>query len=155
MSSRYFEDVTIGDRFSAASRTLTEADFLDFARISGDYTPLHIDNEFAKKSIFGERIAHGLLTASATVGLLSGVPLFTTTVIAVTQMTIRFFAPVHAGDTIHAEQVINGKKSLEGRDGGLVTLGVKVINQNGIEVLAMSYDILVRKRDVDKRSSDH
>ena len=64
MKEKYFEDLKIGEHFETPRRTVTEADIVNFAGISGDYNPLHIDEEFAKKTRFGARIAHGVLTLS-------------------------------------------------------------------------------------------
>ena len=66
MSQRYFEDFTIGDRFGSPSKTLTDAHFLFFAGMTGDAHPLHYDDEYAKRTRFGRRLAHGLLLTSMT-----------------------------------------------------------------------------------------
>ena len=60
----YFEDFQVGQRFTTPARTVTEADVVNFAGVSGDYNPIHTDAEFAKNTPFGQRIAHGLYTAS-------------------------------------------------------------------------------------------
>ena len=62
--AHYYEDFSIGDEFTSPGRTVTETDVSVFAGLSGDYNPLHTDEEFAKETIFGTRIAHGLLGLS-------------------------------------------------------------------------------------------
>ena len=57
----FFEDFTVGDRFGSPSKTLTDAHFMFFAGMTGDAHPLHYDDEYAKKTRFGRRLAHGLL----------------------------------------------------------------------------------------------
>ncbi len=94
-----FEAFRVGDR-ATFSKTIGEADILLFAAVSGDNYPLHVDEEYAKTTRFGRRIAHGLLTASllsATNGMLLQKP----GGISLTQ-TLRFLKPVYAGDTITA-----------------------------------------------------
>ena len=62
MEKLYFEDYTLGERFVSPARTITEADIINFASLTGDWHPLHTDVEYAKSTPFGERIAHGMLT---------------------------------------------------------------------------------------------
>ena len=62
--AKYFEEWEIGKVYESTSRTITETDIVIFAGLSGDYNPLHTDEEFAKKSIFGTRVAHGFLVLS-------------------------------------------------------------------------------------------
>jgi acyl dehydratase len=61
---RYFEEFAVGDKVTSQGRTITESDIMTFAGFSGDYNPIHIDAEFSKTGLFGERIAHGLLVLS-------------------------------------------------------------------------------------------
>ena len=67
----YYEDVEVGFRFTSGSRTVTEADVLDFAGLTGDSNPLHVDAEYAAASLFGQRVAHGSLVLSFAVALLA------------------------------------------------------------------------------------
>src|SRR2546430_16471010 len=66
---RYFDDIELGEEYVSPGRTVTEADIVIFAGLSGDYNVLHTDAEFMKQSIFGERIAHGLLGLAIQAGL--------------------------------------------------------------------------------------
>jgi acyl dehydratase len=68
-TGQYYEEFEIGDTHVSQGRTITEADVATFAGLSGDYNPLHTDAEFAKTTIFGERIAHGMLTVAMSTGL--------------------------------------------------------------------------------------
>ncbi len=65
----YFEEFTVGDSLITAGRTITEADIVKFAALSGDWTTIHTDAEYAKGMMFGERIAHGALVLSIAIGL--------------------------------------------------------------------------------------
>lgn len=83
------------------SRTITETDIVNFAGISGDFYPLHTSEEFAKNTVFGRRVAHGLLTLSATSGLWTSSKLFKNSIIAFYGISrIQFMKPVFPGDTI-------------------------------------------------------
>ncbi len=108
----YFEDMEIGDKVVSVGRTITEADIVSFAGLTGDYNTLHTDAEFAKGSIAGQRLAHGMLPLTYSSGL------FTRTsynqammaqMAALTEINWKFKKPVLIGDTIHVEQeVIDG-----------------------------------------------
>src|ERR1700732_1547974 len=69
-SPRYFDDLQVGQEFITAGRTVTETDIQMFAMLSGDWSPIHTDDEFAQKSIFGRRVAHGPLGIVISVGLM-------------------------------------------------------------------------------------
>src|SRR2546428_13390287 len=71
---RYFDDIQVGEEYESPGRTVTEADIVLFAGLSGDYNVLHTDAEFMKQSIFGERIAHGLLGLAIQAGLFTRAP---------------------------------------------------------------------------------
>ena len=73
--TKYFEDLNVGDRTTSAARTVTEADIVNFAGLSGDYNPIHIDETFAENSPFKQRIAHGLLVLSIASGLFTNTDL--------------------------------------------------------------------------------
>src|SRR5438552_8752467 len=71
---RYFDDIELGEEYESPGRTVTEADIVIFAGLSGDYNVLHTDAEIMKQSIFGERIAHGLLGLTMQAGLVTPAP---------------------------------------------------------------------------------
>ena len=92
-----FADLAIGMTFST-SRKVTEQDVADFARVSGDFNPIHMDEEYAKASVFGTRVAHGALTASYVSAIL-GNDLPGPGAIFM-DMTMSFKRPVRIGDTV-------------------------------------------------------
>lgn len=128
---RYFEEFTVGERFVTRARTITEADMVAFAGLTGDYNPLHVDAEFAKKTIYGERIAHGLLGLSYAVGLAATLGLTEGTVIAFLGLTWSFTKPIKIGDTIHVEQTVKSLRETKKPDRGIVVFETRVINQRG------------------------
>jgi len=143
---RYFEEFTVGERFVTLRRTITEADIVSFAALTGDYNPLHIDAEFGKETQFGERIAHGMLGASYSVGLIAGLGLTEGTVIAIVHMKWDFTAPIRIGDTIHVEQTVKSVRKTRKRDRGMITFNVNVINQRGEVVQKGERSLLVTRK---------
>ena len=125
----YFEEFSVGDTVTSAARTITEADIVGFAALSGDWNAIHVDAEFAKSQMFGERIAHGLLGLSIASGLAVRLGFIEDTVIAFMGLDWKFRAPIKIGDTIHMRAQIAEKKPMPRLGGGLVTLNVEVLNQ--------------------------
>ncbi len=129
---QYYEDIQIGNRTVTRGRTITEADIVNFAGLSGDWHPLHTDAEYAKSLPFGERISHGLLVLSVASGLM---PLNDLAIIAFYGMDkVRFTAPVKIGDTIHVEAEVVEKQE-KGDSGGVVSLKQSVKNQRDEDVI--------------------
>jgi acyl dehydratase len=147
---RYFEEFTVGERFVTRGRTITEADVVAFAALTGDYNPLHVDAEFGKTTQFGERIAHGMLGASYTVGLLAALGLTEGTVVAIVHMTLDFTAPIKIGDTIHVDQTVKSMRETKKTDRGIIIFEVKLINQRG-EVVQKGERTLLVSRKPDQR----
>lgn len=145
MSQRYFDDFTIGDRFKSPGRTLTDAHFLFFAGLTGDDHPIHYDDEYAKKTRFGKRLAHGLLLTSLTaVGASTLSPIIEESIVAFVEQRTRFLAPVFIGDTLYPEHEVVGLERK--RSAGLLTLRVALKNQRGETVLEGEHKYLIAYR---------
>ena len=99
----YLEDFEIGKCYESVGRTITEADVVNFAGVSGDFNPLHMDDEFAKNNMFGKRVAHGALGLIISTGLSNQMGIFEGTTIAFLEMTAKYLAPLCIGDTVHLE----------------------------------------------------
>ena len=140
----YFEEFNVGDTVSSAARTITEADIVSFAALSGDWNAIHVDAEFAKGSMFGERIAHGLLGLSIASGLAVRLGFIEDTVIAFMGLDWKFRAPIKIGDTIHMLAQIAEKKPMPRLGGGLVTLNVEVLNQRGETTQKGTWSMLMK-----------
>jgi len=95
----YFEDLTIG-MSATVSRTMTETDLRNFSGVSGDTNPMHLNEEYAKSTVFGGCIVHGMLTASL-ISAAIGTKLPGPGVIYMSQ-SLKFLAPVRVGDTVYA-----------------------------------------------------
>ncbi len=126
-----FDSITVGDRISTSRRTITEADIVAFAGISGDFNPLHMDEEFARDHTpYGRRIAHGMLGASVTTGLRSEYDDWD--VLAFLECTRQFKGPIFPQDTIHAEYEVTEKRPSRSRPGtGIVVIAVRLVKQDG------------------------
>jgi acyl dehydratase len=137
----HFEDIEVGDSWTSPARTVTEADVVNFAGLTGDYTPLHIDHEYAKKSPYGRPIAHGLLGLSLMAGLSSGHPnVHTAALIRVNDW--KFLRPIFLGDTIHVVTEVM-EKLVTGRKRGKVRWRRQLINQQGDVVQEGELETLV------------
>jgi acyl dehydratase len=143
MPDRYFDEIEIGQKWVMKGRTLTEADVVNFAYLSGDWHSIHTDEEYAAKATFGQRIAHGFLVLSVATGM---VPAEAETVLALYGVDrLRFTAPVFIGDTVHLEMVAEEKKERD--DGtGVVSFDFRMVNQRGAPVIVCLYKLWMRKR---------
>ena len=145
MQSMYYEDFEIGAKFTTAGRTIEQSDINLFAGLSGDHHQLHTNDEYAKKAIFGRRVAHGILTLAVTSGLIFRSGIFEETGLGHLGSTEKYLKPVFPGDSIHAEIEIVAKKPMgEGR--GKITARVDTKNQNDDIVLTQEINILDRCR---------
>jgi acyl dehydratase len=131
-----FEALEVGQEFTTRGRTVTEADVVAFAALTGDWHPQHSDAEWASTSPFGERIAHGMLVISLAAGLL---PFDPERVVALRRVSdATFKRPVRFGDTLRVE----GRIAELSEEAGLVTFAWKVLNQEGQVVCRARVDVL-------------
>lgn len=142
----YFEEFAVGDSITTAARTITETDIVNFAALSGDWNPIHVDAEFAKQGMFGERIAHGLLGLSIGVGLAVQMGFITETVIAFMGLEWKFRAVIKIGDTIHVRADVAEMKAVPRLGGGIVTFNVEVLNQRGEATQKGTWTMLMKMR---------
>jgi len=146
MRGMYWEEWDIGAEFESPARTVTEADIVAFAGLSGDYNPLHINEEHCKKTIFGSRIAHGPLVYAIAAGLLFQLHLYDDTLIAFLGFeNLRFTKPVKPGDTIHARIKVLEKRETSNADRGVMKRQLQVLNQRG-EVVQEGIQAFLLKR---------
>jgi acyl dehydratase len=143
---QYFEDIQLGDEYVSPGRTITEADIVAFAGLSGDYNVLHTDAEYMKTSIFGERIAHGLLGLSISSGLGSRAIVRPFATIAFLGLRWRFKGPIKIGDTIKVRMRVSDKKETSKPDRGIVTLQRSVLNQRGEVVQEGDTELMIERR---------
>jgi acyl dehydratase len=136
-----FQELAPGDRFSTGTRTVRESDILEFAALTGDSHPQHVDPEWAADSRFGEQIAHGLLVLSFAVGLL---PLDPDRVVALRRVGDAVFKqPVKIGDALHVEGEITRTQELDAEH-GLVDARLRIVNQHGRLAVRASVELVWR-----------
>ncbi len=143
---RTFDDFVIDEEIVSGARTVTETDVVNFACLSGDFHPEHMNEEYARKGPLGERIAHGLLIMSMATGLLNQTGAFEGTSIAILEVTVRFIKAVKFSDTIRAIQKIVGKKETSKPDRGVLTSRITVLNQEDQVVLEADLVALLYRR---------
>src|SRR5215216_4139087 len=139
----YFDDLEIGDSMESSGRTVTEYDVVSFAALTGDWHPQHADAAWAAESAFGRRIAHGMLVISYALGLLPIDPRVVLALRSIDSAVLK--RPVGLGDTIRVRAKVAGLRPL-GDEAGLVTLAVRIVNQDGELVCRMEIVVLWRRR---------
>ena len=144
-AQRWFEDFRIGDRFESPAKTLTDAHFMFFSGMTGDAHPLHYDDEYAKTTRFGRRLAHGLLLTSMTAaGASTLAPVIEASIVAFVEQTTRFTAPAFIGDTLKPRHEVVGLDRK--RSAGLLRLRVTLTNQRDELVLDGEHRYLIAYR---------
>jgi acyl dehydratase len=143
---QYFEDIQVGDEYLSPGRTVTEADIVAFAGLSGDYNVLHTDAEFMKTSIFGERIAHGLLGLSISSGLGTRAIPRPYATLAFLGLRWRFKGPIKIGDTIKVRMKVSDKRETSKPDRGIVIVQRQVLNQRGEVVQEGDTELMIERR---------
>lgn len=142
---RYFDEIQLGEEYESPGRTVTETDVVVFAGLSGDYNVLHTDAEFMKRSIFGERIAHGLLGLAIQAGLFTRATQAYAT-LAFVGLRWKFKGPIKIGDTVRLKAKVVAKKETGKPDRGLVTVQRTVLNQRDEVVQEGETDLVVERR---------
>ena len=145
----YFEDLPLEKTFVTSGRTITEADVVAFAGLSGDFNSLHVDETFAAATGFGGRIAHGLLVLSVASGLTTRLPVLHAlqpSLLGMTEVTCHWLAPVRIGDTIRVELTFTGAQLTRSGTRGRITERRVALNQDDVTVLDSQWTLLVAAR---------
>ena len=142
---KFFEDFQVGDTFKIPSKTIHDGHFLFFAGLTGDAHPIHYDDEYCKKHMFGKRVAHGLLLTTMTA--LGGSTLSSyveDSMVALMSQTSSFLKPVFIGDTIYPELEVS--ELIPKKKNGVVKFRAVIKNQAGDVVLDGEHVYLIKKR---------
>ena len=143
----YFEEFEIGQKIVTVGRTITESDVYGFAGLTGDFNQIHTDVEYAKDSLVGERVAHGLLVLSIAMGLAVRTGFVEGTVLLFREITSwKFVKTVLFGDTVHVEMEVVDVKALRRVGGGSITIDVNVLNQNDEVVMKGTWLALISSK---------
>jgi acyl dehydratase len=144
-NERYYEDAQVGDEAVTPAVTVTEQHILTYADLTGDYTPVHIDEAYARTTPFGTRVAHGLFGLSLADGLkcradykfLPGMSL---------GWTWDFAAPIKLGDTVHVKFRVGSMRTTKKPGWGIVVLPSELINQRGEVVQRGEHRLMIPRR---------
>ncbi|MCF8142855.1 MAG: MaoC family dehydratase N-terminal domain-containing protein [Deltaproteobacteria bacterium] len=148
MSDKTWEDFQVGERVFSIRLTITEAHLVQWAHLTLDFYPLHMDETFARKAEFGRRIAHGPLIFSLGVGMMTSTGFYGDSVMAWLGVeNMRIPGPVFIGDTIQTRGTVLKKGESRKPDRGLITMGYEIFNQNEATVMAYEPIFLVRRKE--------
>jgi acyl dehydratase len=145
--SLYVEEFEIGKTVTTPGRTVGEGDISLFAGLVGDFTPIHTNADYAAKTAFGGRIAHGTLTMSTAIGLLTQVNLLGEGVIALLNLNWDFKGVVMIGDTIHATVAPVEARKTSRPGAGIVKFGFTVLNQRGETIQTGTMTVMMKTQD--------
>ena len=143
----YFDEFQTGQKIVTAGRTITEADIVSFAGLSGDYNQIHVDADYSAKAPFGQRVAHGLLVTAIGSGLAMQTGVMEGTVLAFREINEwKFIKPVFIGDTVHVVLEVKETKDLRRIGGGSVLIEVVVVNHKDEIVMKGLWTVLIASR---------
>lgn len=143
----HFEAFEIGQKLITTARTITEADIVNFAGVTGDFNQIHTDAVYAAQDTFGQRIAHGLLIQSIAVGLVVQSGVIEGTVLAFRELTAKMSLPVFIGETIHVVGEVVEKKAFRRLGGGNVSFKYSVINSEDKTVQRGEWIMLIKSKE--------
>ncbi len=146
MASLWFEDFEVGAERMTDVRAVTDAEIRAFAELSGDYNPLHLDDDYAARGPFGRRIAHGLLGLVLASGLMNASGLTAETLVAFLGLEWGFRRPVFPGDAVHVRMRVAQTRPTRDPGRGLVKLDVAVLNQADEVTQEGTFTLMVRRR---------
>jgi 3-hydroxybutyryl-CoA dehydratase len=147
LTGMYFEEYEIGQSVTSVGRTITEADVVGFAALTGDWTSIHVDAEYAAQHPFGQRVAHGLLGLSVASALAVRLGFMEGTVLAFREINEwKFSLPIFLGDTIRVRASVVGLKAMPRLGGGAVTFKVEILNQDDKVVQRGKWTVVMMSR---------
>jgi acyl dehydratase len=145
--SKYGDDFNVGDVYTTPSITVTETHVVNWACLTMDFYPLHMDKEYAAKTQFGQRLAHGPLIFGMAVGLVSMAGFAGDLAVAWLGVdNLKMLAPVFIGDTITVIVEVLEKKPTSKPDKGVQTWRYSVKNQRGETVMVFDYKLMFHMR---------
>jgi itaconyl-CoA hydratase len=145
-ADRFWEDLCEGAELTGPGVTISEAHLISWAGLTGDWVSLHLDEEYAAQTQFGQRIAHGPLTLALSLGLMTQTGYFGNVIAWLGLDEVRAHAPVQIGDTIHPEAELVLARATSKPDRGVWTLAYRAMNQTGEAVMTFRSSLLIRRR---------
>jgi acyl dehydratase len=141
----YWDDHEVGRTYWSSARTITQTDVAGFAAVSGDYNPLHTDDELGKTSVFGERVPHGPLGMLFAMGGYDRIGLVEGVAVAFLNITWKFVAPMRIGDTVRSKVTVAALKETSHANRGVVTMHIELFNQRDELVQEGDHTFLIRR----------
>jgi 3-hydroxybutyryl-CoA dehydratase len=143
-NAKYWHDFEVGEVIETSGRTIESGDVNLFAGLSGDFNPVHVNQVYAEKGMFGQRIGHGLLTLAVTSGQMNQTGMFEGTTIGFLGMdNVRFSSPVRFGDTVLTSATITNTRASNKPGRGVVSMTITTKNQRGETVLTYDQALLM------------
>ncbi len=142
---RVFAEFEVGQRFVTPGRTVTEADIVAYAALTGDYNPVHTDEDFAAATAFGSRVAHGPMGIGLAFGLAARLDLIDGTVVALLGVTWAFKAPMRPGDTIRAVIDVVETRAVGHPERGLVGWAIAIVGRDDTVLQSGTAQLLMRR----------
>jgi len=147
-SGRFFSEFEVGQVFESDRRAVTEAEVMQFADLSGDHNPLHVDEDFARRTPFGQRVAHGMLAASISTGLGQDTGIFEGTTLALMEQLFQYRAPLFFGESIRLRLTVTAVKPSSKGGKGVVTFSSDVIKGDDTVVVGGHWVVMFVDRRV-------
>ena len=146
MPKKYWEDFNVGDKVVTLGITVTDTHLVNWAGLTMDFYPLHMDAEFGKGTEFGGRIAHGPLTFAMAVGLVGMTGIFEDSIVAWLGVeNMRISRPVRIGDTIKVEAEVKEKRETKDSRRGITIFRYSVKNQRDEDVMVFDYVLMMHR----------
>lgn len=142
----YWEDLAVTERVTGPGVTITDSHLVQWAGLTGDWVSLHLDAQYAAALPFGERIAHGPLTMSLSLGLLTQTGIFGNVSAWLGVDQVRALKPVLIGDTVHPEAQLVLSRESKRPDVGIWTFDYRTLNQHDELVMTFSGSFMVTRR---------
>jgi len=146
----YWEDLSVGDVVRGPGVTITDSHLVQWAGLTGDWVSLHLDEEYATAAGFAGRIAHGPLSMSLSLGLLTQTGIFGNVIAWLGVDRVRALAPVLIGDTIHPEAEVIVARPTSKPTRGIWTLEYRTVNQRDETAMTFTSSFMVRRRKAEE-----
>ena len=144
---RYYEDMVVGEEFESPARTVSETDIVNFSALSGDWSPVHSDEEYCRQTPYKTRIAHGLFGLAVAEGLKFRIPEFNCArYVASLFWNYKFTGPILMGDTIRVRVKVQSKRETKKTDRGIVVEYVTMLNQRNEVVQEGEHGLMIWRK---------
>ena len=147
MGKKYWEDFAVGEEITTSCITITDAHLVNWAGLTMDFYPLHMDEEYAKKTTFQSRIAHGPLIFAMAVGLVGMTGIYGDSILAWLGVeNLKMSAPVRIGDTIWVYAKVKEKRETKNPSRGIIKFFWEIKNQRDDTVMTLYYILMMHRK---------